>query len=112
MPDFKAYLSNFSKTLGILKPFGESVEYNSTQTINDITAPFDGYMLISIRCTWYWVNVSIAGKEAPVLSLQNSINETELSATFPIKKGYSYHIENNWTIGRNKIVLFPLMNTN
>ena len=112
MPDFKAYLRNFSKTLGILKPLGESVAYNFTQASNDVTAPFDGYLQLSIKCTLYWINVTIDGREAPVLSLQNSANQTELSTTIPIKKGCKYHIDTNWTTGRHNVTLFPLMNTN
>lgn len=108
----KDLLRNFSKTLGILKPLGESVEYNFTQANNDVTAPFDGYLQLSVRCTGYWVNVAIDGREAPVLSLQNSEHLTELSSTIPIKKGESYHINTDWTTGRYNVTLFPLMNTN
>ena len=112
MPNFKAYLRNFSKTLGILKPLGESVAHNFTQANNDVVAPFDGYLQLSVRCSNYWVNVNVAGREAPVLSLQNSANKTELSATVPIKKGCQYHINTDWTDGRYNVTLFPLMNTN
>ena len=109
---FVDLLRSLSKTLGILKPLGESVAYNFTQANNDVTASFDGYLQLSISCTIYWINVTIDGREAPVLSLQDAANKTELSATIPIKKGCKYHIDTNWTSGRYNVTLFPLMNTN
>ena len=112
MPDFKAYLRNFSKTLGILKSLGESVSYNFSQAENEVVAPFDGFMQISVRCTSYWVNVSISGREAPVMSLQSSSVRTDLSGTIPIKKGETYHIWTDWQSERYNVTLFPLMNTN
>lgn len=112
MANLKTYLRNFSKTLGILRPFDESIEYNFTQANNDLIASFDVYMQISVSCTRCWINVAIEGRESPVLSLQTSAYKTELSSTIPIKKGMSYHIDTDWTDGRYNVTLFPLMNTN
>lgn len=112
MANLKTYLRNFSKTLGILRPFDESIEHNLTQANNDLIAPFDGYMQVSVSCTRCWINVTIQGRESPVLSLQTSAYKTELSSTIPIKKGSSYHIDTDWTDGRYNVTLFPLMNSN
>lgn len=106
------YLRNFSKTLGILKSLEESVVYNFTQANNDLVAPFDGYMQVSVNCESYWINVDIQNRESPVLCQQFASTITPRGSTIPIKKGRSYHIETDWTDGRYNVTLFPLMNTN
>ena len=111
MPDFKAYLRNFSKTLGIMKPLEESVEYNETQAVVDVVAPFDGYMSFSINCTYYWINTTTQPGDASVLA-ESSGSLSFKGATIPIKKGHTYHISTDWESERYEVVLFPLMNTN
>ena len=112
MPSFKEYLRSFSNNLGILETLEKPTSYNFTQAKEDVVATFDGFMQISVSSTYFWVNVSISGREAPVLCLLNSSTRTELSATIPIQKGRNYHIDSDWASGRFNVTLFPLRNTN
>lgn len=112
MPDFKTYLRNFSKTLGILKPSSDVIlAATPTQaaSYHDFTAPCDGFMSFNITTTYYWVT------SESILYCQggDSSTQTNLGDTIPVKKGRTYSIWSSWTPGsRYEVKFIPLMNTN
>ena len=111
MPNFKAYLRNFSKTLGILKHSSDAISATApTQaaSYHEFIAPCDGFMRFNIAATYYWV--SCGG----ILCQEGDAGATlsERGATIPVKKGSTYYVWSDWAPGsRYEMAFIPLNNS-